>query len=319
MYKKPFNNFKIEYMYRQRFVCLLLIIFFNTISYAQQTPHYTQYLYNMQVLNPAFVGSNADLSVSLLSRQQWVGIEGAPETQTFSINARTKNGFGFGATVINDKLGLSSSTNINVDASYTLATSRYGRLAFGLKGGVTYFNNNLSGGVTPDNEMYASTNDKFLNVGFGGLYYEENFFIGFSVPNLLKSTEFEIPENTDESYGISNQNYFLSAGMMYNLSEDFKLKPSTIIKYTPSLPVSIDINSNLIYKDKLEAGLSYRYENSVSALFALIINKKYRIGYSYDYKLAKYGSNLSSHEIILRFDFDLRRNTRWLFHNRCYF
>jgi type IX secretion system PorP/SprF family membrane protein len=273
----------------------------------------------MQVLNPAFVGSKADLSISLLSRQQWVGVEGAPETQTFSINARTKEGFGFGATVINDKLGLASSTNANLDVSYTLPTSRYGRLAFGLKGGITFFNNNLAGGVTPDNEMYASTNDKFINVGFGGLYYDETFFIGLSIPNLLKSNEFKALENTDENYQISDNNYFLAAGMMYNISEDLKFKPSTIIKYTPSLPVSVDLNANLIYKEKIETGLSYRYDSSISALFALILNKKYRIGYSYDYKLAEHGSNLSSHEIILRLDFDLRRNTRWLFHNRCYF
>lgn len=319
MYKKSLNNFRFGYIHKQHVVCALLIIFFNVIIYAQQTPHYTQYLYNMQVLNPAFVGSNADLSVSLLSRQQWAGIEGAPETQTFSINARTKDGFGFGATVINDKLGLATSSNINLDASYTLPTSRYGRFSFGLKGGITFFNNNLSKAVTPDSDTYASTNGNFPNIGFGGLYYDDRFFVGLSIPNLLKSSQFKTLENSGDANGVSNRNYFLASGMIYQLSEDFKLKPSAIIKYTPSLPVSVDINSNLIYKDKFETGLSYRYENSVSALFAIILNKKYRIGYSYDYKLADYGSNLSSHEIIIRFDFDLKRNTRWLYHNRCYF
>lgn len=313
----PLNNLKTEY--RQRFLGIFIILFFTTISYAQQTPHYTQYLYNMQVINPAFVGSKADLSISLLSRQQWVGVEGAPETKTFSINGRTAAGLGFGATVINDKLGLANSTNINIDVSYTLPISRYERLSFGLKGGITFFNNNYANGLTPDNEIYASTDGTYPNIGFGALYYTEDFFLGLSIPNVLKSSQFKTLENLENNFGISNNNYFLATGFIYNLSEDFKLKPSTILKYTPSLPLSLDLNANLLYKEKIEAGLSYRYKESISALFAIIIKKKYRVGYSYDNRLSSYGNNLSSHEIIIRFDFDLRRNTRWLFHNRCYF
>ncbi|QXP66839.1 type IX secretion system membrane protein PorP/SprF [Polaribacter sp. AHE13PA] len=315
--KSPQNNLKITN--KTLFTRVLIFLFFSTFNYAQQTPHYTQYMYNMQVINPAFVGSRADLSISLLSRQQWVGVEGAPETKTFSINGRTAAGLGFGATVINDKLGLANSTNINLDVSYTLPISRYERLSFGLKGGVTFFNNNYAGGVTPDNEIYASTDGSYPNIGFGGLYYTEDFFIGLSIPNILKSRQFKTLENLDESFGISNHNFFLASGYIYEMSEELKFKPSMIIKYTPSLPVSIDLNANFIYKEIIEAGLSYRYKESMSALFAIVINKKYRVGYSYDNRLANYGENLSSHEIIISFDLDLKRNTRWLFHNRCYF
>ena len=143
-----------------------MLFFFNLISHAQQAPHYTQYVDNMQILNPAFVGY---LSISLLSRKQWVGVEGAPETNTFSINGRVKDGFGFGATIINDQLGLFKSNNINVDVSYTIPTSQYGRVSFGLKGGITFFNNNNANGITPDNDVYPSTNGKFPSLGFGGL------------------------------------------------------------------------------------------------------------------------------------------------------
>jgi type IX secretion system PorP/SprF family membrane protein len=305
--------------YRKGFISLLLIIFYNTITYAQQVPHYTQYLYNMQVLNPAFVGANSDLSISLLSRQQWVGVEGAPETKTFSINGRTFRGLGFGVTIINDKLGLANSTNINLDASYTISTSQYGRVSFGLKGGLTFFSNNLSNGTTPDNDFNPSTSGKFPNIGLGALYYNDKFFVGLSIPNILKSSQFKTLETFNIAEEVNNSNYFLATGLIYKLSEDFTFKPATIIKYTPTLPVSIDINSNIIYKNKLETGLSYRYKNSISALFAIIFKEKFRVGYSYDYKLSNYGTNLSSHEIIIRFDLDLKRNTRWLFHNKCYF
>ena len=83
--------------------------------------------------------------------------------------------------------------------------------------------------------------------------------------------------------------------------------------------IFIDINSNLLYKEFIEAGLSYRYQNSVSALFSVILNKKFRVGYAYDYKTMNLGSNLSSHEIILHLNLDFKRNTRWLRHNKCYF
>jgi type IX secretion system PorP/SprF family membrane protein len=273
----------------------------------------------MQVLNPAFVGSRADLSISLLSRQQWIGIKGSPETKTFSINGRSVTGLGFGATVINDKSGLANSTNINIDASYTVPTSRYGRFSFGLKGGLTFFNNNLSNGITPDNDMYASTSGKFSNIGFGVLYYEEAFFIGLSIPNILKSSEFKTLESFKDNLGANNNNYFLATGLIYNLSTNLKFKPSTIIKYTPTLPISIDFNANIIYKDIIETGLSYRHNSSISAVFALILKKKYRVGYSYDYNTNNLGGNLSSHEIIVSFDLNLKRNSKWLFHNKCYF
>jgi len=297
---------------------VLFLIFFNLISHAQQAPHYTQYVYNMQVLNPAFVGAKADLSISLLSRKQWVGVEGAPETNTFSISGRAKNGLGFGATLINDQLGMFKSTAINIDASYTIPTSQYGRLSFGLKGGMTIFNSNNANQITPDNEVYPSVKGHFPNIGFGSLYYSNTFFIGFSIPSLLKGSSFRTIE-TSNTIEFKNLNYFMVTGSHFQLSEDVLFKPTALIKHTPTLPLSIDLNSNFIYKNKIEAGLSYRHKNSISAFFALILKEKYRLGYSYEYQLANYGGNLSSHEIILRIDLNLKRNTAWLFHNKCYF
>ena len=317
MIKNPLLTLKI--IYKQRFISVLLMMFFNIITFAQQVPHYTQYSNNMQVLNPAFVGAKSDISISLLTRQQWVGVEGSPKTHTFSISGRTISGLGFGTTVINDKIGLAESTNINIDASYTILTSDDSRISFGLKGGMTFFTNNLSNGITPDNDVYASTSGNFPNIGFGALYYNEKFFLGMSIPNLLKSTQFKTLENLNENGGVNNSNYFLAAGTTFDLSDNFKFRPSTIIKYTPSLPVSIDLNTNFIYNDKIETGLSYRYQNSITDLFALNINEKWRIGYSYDYQLASFGSNLSSHEIIVLFDIDLNRSTRWLPSEKCFF
>ena len=304
----------------QYFICLLFVLCLNIVSTnAQQTPHYTQYLYNMQVINPAYVGFRSDLSISLLSRQQWVGVEGAPKTSTFSINGRTSTGLGIGLTVVNDKLGLVESNNINIDASYTLTTSAASRLAIGLKGGITFFDNNLAQGITPDNDVYSSFNGRYSNVGFGALYYTQDYFVGFSVPYILKTPLFNTFETSNALSETNYKNFFLSAGAIFNLSENVLFKPSTIIKHTANLPLSVDINSNFLYKEIIETGLSYRYKNSVSALFAVIINEKFRVGYTYDYRLDNFGSNLSSHEIVLHIDFSFNRNQRWLLNNKCYF
>lgn len=296
-----------------------VFLFFSTKTFTQQLPHYTQYLYNMQIINPAFVGYRAELSMSVLARQQWVGVEGAPTTRTFSINGRTRNGLGIGTTIVNDKIGLSEITNVNVDASYTIVTSRKSRLAFGLKGGLNFFNNNLSNGITPDNEIYASTTGQFVNVGFGGLFYTKKFYVGLSVPYLLESAQFYIEDNLKQTSLSTNPNIFLSTGMLFKLSENILFRPSTMVRYTTNLPTSIDVNANFLYRDMFETGISYRYKNSISGLFTVVLNKKYRVGYAYDHRFSVLGGNLSSHEIVLQMDLNFKRNTRWLLFNDCYF
>jgi len=298
------------------YVLILLICFY---AKAQQTPHYTQYIYNMEVINPAAVGARSDFNVSLLSRHQWININGAPTTQTLAISARTKRGLGLGTSIIHDEIGLVKSTNANIDISYTLITSQYGRLAFGLKGGMTFFSNNLNDGTTPDNDIYASITGNYPNIGFGALYYNPKYFIGFSLPYLLKMSQFIINQNATLPEIADNANYFLTAGIKHNINDNLQVRPSAIIKYNSKLPVSIDINANFLYKKYLEAGISYRYNESMSALLAFTISEKIRIGYSYDQKFANYGINLNTHEIILRMDVDLKRKGRWLLHSSCYF
>jgi type IX secretion system PorP/SprF family membrane protein len=303
----------------QKFLLLVFAVLFITINIqAQQLPNYTQYLYNMQIINPAYVGVRADFSVSALSRQQWVGVEGAPVTNTFSVSGRTRRGLGIGATVVHDKIGLSETTNINVDASYTIITSQYSRLSFGLKGGISFFDNNFANALTPDNDIYASNSGRYPNVGFGAFYYNRDFYVGLSMPSILETPQFYIQNNFEN--GISeNPSLFLSTGALFTITEDLLFKPSTMIRYTANVPVSIDFNTNFLYNEVIEAGLSYRYQNSVSALFAIIVNEKFRIGYAYDYKTMNVGENLSSHEIILHLDVDFKRNTRWLRSTKCYF
>lgn len=284
----------------------------------QQTPHFTQYNFNQQIFNPAAVGSRSDLSISFLSRSQWVGLAGAPNTQTFAVAARSRKGLGIGATFIRDQIGLANSTNTNLDVSYTIITSEHTRLAFGLKGGITFFNNNLGEAITPDNEIYQNQTGASPNVGFGAFIYNKKYFAGLSIPYLLKSRGFSL--ETTETADLSNSiNYFATAGARFKLSDNFMVKPSTLIKYANNLPLSVDLNTNLLYNKIIEMGFSYRHEDSMNFLFALILKEKYRIGYAYDNKFTDFGTNLNSHEILFHIDFNLKRQGRWLQPEDCYF
>jgi len=301
------------------FLCLMFLPFF--LANAQQAPHYAQYVYNMQVLNPAFVGSKSDFNAALLTRSQWFNIEGAPETTTFSVNTRLNSGFGIGGTLISDNIGLVDNTSFNLDLSYTIPTSQFGRMAFGVKSGVAFFNNDLASGVTVDNEVYASTSGQYGNLGFGFLYSSRDFFVGLSVQNLFESPVFRLQDDIQTVRGLERGNYFLTGGMSVELSKfyDIVFLPSTMIKFTPTLPLSVDLNANFVFNKILEAGVSYRYQNSISGMLALVIDEKFRIGYAYENYLASAGQNLNSHEVILRIDLNFRRNKRWLFEDCCYF
>lgn len=312
------RNFLREQNLKNRFF-IGILFFLSFFSYGQQIPHYTQYLYNMQIVNPAYVGVRSDLSISVLSRQQWTGISGAPTTKTLSINGRTRLGLGIGATFVNDKIGLSEINNVNVDGSYTVIISESSRLSLGLKLGSTFFTNNLANGITPDQEIYASNSGQFFNVGFGSFFYNDKFYVGISVPYMLESPQFYIQPKNREIRIAKNQDYFLSSGFLLELSEDVLFKPSTMIRYNSSVPISFDVNANFMYKEVIETGISYRHNASISALFAVIINKKIRVGYAYDYRTNNAIGNLNTHEFIVHVDIDLKRETRWLTPVKCYF
>ena len=308
-------------MNKNKFYISIVIILFTSINIiiAQQAPHYTQYMYNTVVINPAYAGARADFTIGALSRTQWVGIEGAPTTQTFSMNARLVDGVGMGLSVLHDEVGLLKSTDVSVDISYTLIMGYHQRLALGLKGTYANYVNDLASGITVDDEVYASINGKYPNVGFGMFYYNDTFFGGVSIPQLLKTPKFII-DNNFQSGITENTNVFATFGMRMDINDNLKFKPSTMVKYTSGLPISVDINSNFLYKKWLELGVSYRYNDSVSGMIAILPTDKIRIGYAYDYTLTNLGNyNSGTHEIMLLFDFDFYKRGRWLKGQSCYF
>ena len=294
------------------FLAFGFLLFFNETN-AQQDPQYTQYMYNMNVVNPAYAGSRGTLSLGLLGRSQWTSVDGAPKTLTFDVHAPLGKKVGVGLSVIADEIGPAKETNIYADVSYTLTTSEEGRLAFGLKGGVTLLNVNLLDVVLPqtgsagDPVFDENINDTFPNFGAGVYYYTNKWYAGFSVPNIMKSEHLDKDNiNTKASEEV---HYFLTGGYVFDLSSTVKFKPSLMFKGVAGAPVSVDINANFLMYDRFEVGASYRIEDAVSLLFNFGVTPDFRIGYAYDYTISEFSNSQTggSHEIILLYDIDFSK------------
>ncbi len=294
------------------FLAFSFLLFFNETK-AQQDPQYTQYMYNMNVVNPAYAGSRGTLSLGLLGRTQWTSVDGAPKTFTFDAHAPVGKKVGVGLSIISDEIGPAKEQNIYADVSYTLTTSGEGRLAFGLKAGVTLLDVNLLDAVLPESSsgndplFDENINDAFPNFGAGVYYYTNKWYAGFSVPNILKSEHMDKENiNTKASEEV---HYFLTGGYVFDLSSTLKFKPSLMFKGVAGAPVSVDINANFLMYDRFEVGASYRIEDSVSLLFNFGVTPDFRIGYAYDYTISEFSNSntAGSHEIILLYDIDFSK------------
>lgn len=287
----------------------LSILFFSLVfilnGNAQQDPQYTQYMYNMNVMNPAYAGSKETLSIGLLGRKQWISLNGAPTTFTGAIHAPISKSLGAGFSVIADELGPVKEQNIYADLSYTIQTSEFGKLAFGLKGGVTLQQIGLFSlaVVDPTDDSFSdNVNTTDPNIGAGAFYYTDKFYVGFSAPNILATKRADISNNKIK--GVSNSvHYFLTSGYVFDLNDNLKFKPSFMVKATSGAPVSVDLSTNFLFNERFEIGASYRVEDSVSGLVNFTITKGFRLGFAYDYTLSNLGDfNKGSIEGILLWD-----------------
>lgn len=288
------------------FLTAFALIAFLDVS-AQQDPHYTQYMYNMSVINPAYAGSKENMTGGLLYRKQWVNIEGAPTTGTFFLHSPAGKNVGLGLSAITDKIGPVEENNIYGDFSYTLNMGGEHRLAFGLKAGATFHKvglySDIGNGYVPDPNDPAfsqNTSRTFLNIGTGVFYYTNKYYVALSIPNMLKSKYLDF---NGRQFGTETLHYFLTGGYVFDLNENVKFKPFAMIKTAFNAPVSIDFSTNFLFNEKFEIGATYRKEDSFGAMVNYAITPNLKIGYAYDHIVSDLKvTTPSSHEVILLFD-----------------
>jgi len=289
-------------------IYLTVLVAFMGLSevQAQQDPHYTQYMYNMSVMNPAYAGSKDALSLGLLYRKQWVEIEDAPTTATFFGHSPVGKNVGLGLSVISDKIGPVEENNVYGDFSYTLKLGEEHKLAFGMKAGATFHKVGLFDKVysnVPDADDPAfseNTSNTFLNIGAGLFYYTNKYYIGASVPNMLKSKHLDF---NGRKFGSEASHYFVTGGYVFDINENMKLKPFAMVKSAFNAPVSVDASLNTLLYNKFEAGITYRLEDSFGAMVNFNITPALRIGYAYDYIVSDLSAKTkASHEFMLLYD-----------------
>ena len=282
---------------------------------AQQDPMYSQYMFNMLSVNPAYTGAREMLTMTAMYRKQWVGVEGAPTTMTFSIDAPVKNQrMALGLNMVNDQIGISKNLTMNALYAYRVRFNNRAILSLGLQGGLGQYSadytsvrtSNNYGGTDSDRAFGNNITQFFPKAGFGAYYYGNRFFAGIGVPKLIKNNLTGINKPTIDFTSFENRqsrHMFVSSGYTFDLNQDWQAKPSVMIKGVKGAPFEADINFNAWWKSTVGAGISYRTADAVVAMVEFKPRKEVHVGYAFDYTVSQFaGSNGGSHELLVRFE-----------------
>ena len=298
------------------FTSLFLMLAFWGTSYSQQDAQYTQYMFNTMSVNPAYAGSRGALSSALLYRRQWLGLDGAPTTQTLNLHSPIRESrVGYGISIVNDEIGegIVQETYLDVAISYTLDVSQVGKLSFGVKVGGNLFD--LDAERLRQREGFSESVDtdnienRFSpNFGLGIYYHADKFYAGLSAPNLLQTEHFDGADSDANAVNFLSQeriNFYLITGYVFDLGNDFKFKPAILSKVVSGAPLQLDFSGTFFLSDKFSLGAAYRWDAAVSALAGFQISDSFMIGLAYDRETTDFGGtqfNNGSFEVILRYE-----------------
>lgn len=286
-------------------IMLLFALVNLTSVQAQQDPNYTMYVYNMNLINPAYAGANEATDVGINIRSQWSNVKGAPETQSFIFGTPVGKNLGVGLSVISDKTFIEKQTSLAIDFSYHLKLTEQHDLYFGFKAGFNSYNANTDGLVTygiQQDPNLMNLNGRFTpNFGAGVYLKHDDYFVSLSIPKILS------PDRLDENDGVATtgadrKHLYASAGYTVVLNENTQLKPSVLFRYVDASPLSVDLTALLDFNDVFDLGAAYRIDESVSGLAIFKVAKTMQIGYAYEAPLNSAIRNMDNgtHELMLR-------------------
>ena len=296
------------------FLLIGLIWLLQLDMVAQQDPLYSQYQFNALVVNPAYAGSRGMMSMMALSRRQWVGFEGAPSTQTFSLHTPfAYRNVSLGLSVVHDQLSPVSQSAFFGDYAYAFNIGSQTRLSLGLKGGVSRVVTNMSalspvpGSVDP---AYQSASDSrwLPNFGFGVYAYHPRYFIGASIPKLMENDLSTEQMNQAILSGREVRHYFLMGGVVFALNSEWMLKPSFMARVAEAAPVSVDLNVNVLFRNRIWGGVLFRPGSAYGGVMQLQLTDQWRVGYAVEFAttdLRQY--NNGTHELMLGYELNFRK------------
>ncbi len=274
---------------------------------AQQAPQYTQYMFNGLVINPAYAGSEEVTSLTFLTRNQWVSMDGAPVTQTLSAHSLlgTSN-VGAGINIVNDKIGVHQNQYIQGNVSYRLKVGEQTFLSMGLQSGVHMLRSRYSSISSGNDPLAQDMSNTSVTLGAGFYLKSPRFELGLSVPGILPD---KISQNDTTSITWATAQYFLYSKYRIDLRNNLALEPSMLLKYMNGLPFSYDVNLSLVIKKALSLGLSYRGRESLAFILKAKFTPQLQFGYGYDYPIGPLAKGPGgSHELMINYLFIVPRS-----------
>lgn len=284
------------------FYTVLVLLIGTWGATAQQESQYSQYMYNTMTFNPGYTGSREVLSALGLYRTQWIGLDGAPKTMNFSIQGPLNERNALGLNVVSDQIGPVKTTGVTANYAYTILGSTDVKYSFGVSGGFDNFDvdYNKLNTKNPDPYLTGQVSQFSPNVGAGFYVHSYNWYVGLSVPKLLKTSYYDDIKET--TYSTRSQIYLIG-GYVFDLNPYIKFKPAALVKAVNGAPITVDASANFLFYDKLTLGAAYRWDAAVSALAGFQVTNGIQIGYGYDREITKLSNyNSGSHEIFLRFE-----------------
>jgi type IX secretion system PorP/SprF family membrane protein len=280
-----------------------------------QDPQFTQYMFNMLALNPAYAGSAERVSIKALTRHQWVGFEGAPTTQTLTVHSPLPiESLALGGSIMRDSYGPVTQYGFMVDVAYRMFVGRNSKLSFGIKGWMNLFQGDFaslnpleSGDQVFQQNVSQKVDPQF---GFGIMWYGDRHYLGLSTPKMLRTDFYEDNSSSLDSIAGSpfqpgqRGHFFFSGGYVFDVGTYTKFKPTFLVKGVKGAPISFDLTANFLFYEKFWLGAMYRHEDAVGALAQYLITNDLSIGYSYDYPISALRNySGGSHEIMIGFEF----------------
>ena len=296
----------------RKLILQLFALFTTVCIWSQQDTQYTQYMYNMSVINPAYTTDTPGIiTLGALHRTQWVGVNGSPKSSNLFAHSPINDKIELGISLINDNIGgVVKENNLFADFAYKLNLEEQGNLSFGLKAGFTFFDVNFngfvleSGDVFTDPDFAENINQSFFNIGAGVYYHTSNYYIGFSVPTILNGKHLD--RNNGKYQGTENAHVFLTGGYVFEINDQFKLKPAFMAKTVKGVPITLDITANVLFENRIEAGIGYRIDDAISGMVNIRATPELRVGYAYDHTISNLGPFSSgSHELFILYDLDI--------------
>ena len=277
---------------------------------SQQDPVYTQYVSNLLTIQPAYAGISGVLAISALSRAQWVGWEGAPNSNTVTANFPLKSAnVGLGLSLLNDKWGPILQNGVYADYAYRIPLGHRQYLALGIKGGFNTYHARFTDLQLddPTDPTFAQNVDFRMlpNVGFGALWHSDLFFLGASIPKLFKNN---IVDDSEQKVYREVIHFYFMSGIIFPINYNVRLKPTFLYRWSEDTPSYIDIGANFLLYERVWLGVTYRIRNAYALSFQFNVNNQLRFGYSFD--LTSFHENQvhsGTHEFTINYEFQYGR------------